>query len=174
MKYFIVNQEEKAEYTISLKDFDTKQKVLFTQGDADKFNGITNLSVIGKADAIYPDLYLAPLPMVSEKLKDIFQMYETNLIYKTVVFTNLEQKTQKVYRLMLTPIIEGLSEKTEYYKNNWEKHLVLKEKSLNGQQVFHLKTSLTNYLVVSLDVAESILKRGCQGLWFEEIEVDRS
>lgn len=172
MKYFILKEDEKLEYAIKFKDFPTRQKAVFLREDAQNYKDMTNLIVEGESDSIYPDLIQAPVLMVSERLKKIFEMYEDDLIYKTVILTNLELKTQEVYRLVITDVIEALSGKTTYFKNNWEDHIVLDSKKIGEKQIFHLRTSQTTYLVASMDVVESILKRGLVGIEFEEIEVD--
>lgn len=171
MKYFVLKQDKNLENAIELEEFNNSQKMILLKEDEQSFKDTANVIVKGTEDSVYPDFIQAPVLLVSDELHNVFKWYEDTLIYKIAVFTNLELKTQRVYRLVLTDIVEGLSEKTTYLKNGWVDKIVLDKEKIGDYNIFQIKAGVEYYFVVSLDVAESILKRGFIGTKFKEVEV---
>lgn len=171
MKYFILKQDRNLENAIELKGFNNSQKMILQKEDEALFNDTANVIVKGNEDSIYPDFIQAPVLLASEELHNIFKWYEDTIIYKIAVFTNLELKTQKVYRLVLTDVIDGLSDETTYFKNGWVENIVLDKEKIKDYNIFQIKAGVEYYFIVSLDVAESILKRSFTGIKFKEVEV---
>ena len=68
--------------------------------------------------------------------------------------------------------VDGTSDKTEYYPNGTVKRLVLNRKKIGRHNLFLLEGSHRKDPVVSLALAESILRRHPTGVRFEEVEVE--
>lgn len=171
MKYFMLKQDTSLENAVELKGFNNSQKVNMLKSDADKYRDLTGMDMISNENTVYPDLIQAPVLMVSEELHDLFKLYEPTIIYKIVVLTDKERKKQKVYRLVLPDIIDGLNEKTTYTKVGWLEKMVLDRNKIGDYNIFQIKAGLDIYFIVSLDVAEAMLKRGVKGIKFIEVEV---
>jgi hypothetical protein len=172
MRYFTVQYDYVLPYCIQLRDFlDSTSHKVFYKEEADTLNHITTLYVQGKEDHVYPDFFQTPVYMVSEKIKNILELYDEELIFKTVLLTNLEAKTQELYYHMVTDHIEGLSDQTTFHKNGLENKIVLDFEKVKDQRVFQLKDSKKHNLFMRLDVVESLLRRNVIGLIFEEVEV---
>ncbi|WP_243109379.1 imm11 family protein [Anaerophilus nitritogenes] len=171
MKYFIIKQEKEIGHLIKLRDFTGSNHMTFIKEQADQLNDVSILFVEGGKESVYTDFIENPVFLISDELKKVFEMYEYTLIFKTVVLSNIEEKTQKVYHMVLTDGIDGLSEKTTYYKNGWEKDIILDQEKLKNYNIFQIKGTVGNSMIVSLDVAESILRRDFTGVSFKEIEV---
>lgn len=172
MRYFILKQDRNLQKSIEFADFNNSQKMTLLKQDEKTFNESTNLFIKCSNDSIYPDYFQAPVLIVSDELHNIFKMHENTIIYKIVVFSNLKLKTQKVYRLVLPELIDGLSDKTTYLKNGWIDKIVLDADKIGEYNIFQVKAGGDYYFIVSLDVLESMLKRGkFMGIKFSEIEV---
>lgn len=171
MKYFILKQDTSLENAVELRDFNNSQKMNLLKEDASKFNSMTGLDIISNEDTVYPDLIQAPVLMISNRLYELFKLYEPTIIYKIVVFTDIERKKQEVYRLVLPDIVDALSEKTTYTKVGWLENMVLDSKKIGEYNIFQVKAGVDIYFIVSLDVAEAMLKRGYKGIKFIEVEV---
>ena len=50
--------------------------------------------------------------------------------------------------------------------------IVLDKSKINGQKIFRIKESEKPLIVVSLDVAESLLRRRFKGISLERLEID--
>ncbi|BCZ45184.1 hypothetical protein psyc5s11_12510 [Clostridium gelidum] len=172
MKYFVLKQDRNLENAIEIEDFNNSQKMILLKEDEEKYKDCTNVPIKGKNSGIYPDFIQAPVLLISDDLHKIFKLYENTIIYKIAVFTNLELKKQKVYRLVLPELLDALSEKAIYFKNGWIDKIVLDSKKIGDYNIFQIKAGVDYYFIVSLDVVESMLKRGTfTGVKFEEVEV---
>lgn len=174
MQYFVMKQDKRVENIITFPDFPGDKHAVLLKDQAETFNDITTLFVEGHSDKIYPDFIENPVFLVSEELKKVLEMYDSTLIFKTVVLSNVKEQTQKVYWLVLTDILDALSEKTEFYKNGWEKRVVIDEKKVKEHKIFQIKGLQKNELFIHLDVAESILRRNFKCIKLKKIETEVS
>lgn len=173
MKYFKISQDKLIDDIISFSDFKTDEHAILLKEQANSFNDVTTLFVEGNTDTIYPDFIENPVFLVSDELKKVFEMYDETLIFKTVILANLEAQTQHIYWLVLTDIIDALSDKTEFYKNGWEKNIFINDEKVDRRKIFQIKGLRKNQLIIHLDVAESILRREFNGIDFEEVGTEK-
>jgi hypothetical protein len=173
MKYFILKQDRNLENAIEIEGFNNSQKITLLKEDQEKYKDCSNVPVKGNENSVYPDLIQAPVLLVSDELHKIFKLYENTIVYKIAVFSNLEMKKQKVYRLVLPELLDALSDKSVYLKNGWIDKIILDSKKIGDYNIFQIEAGLDYYFIVSLDVVESMLKRGVfTGIKFEEVEVN--
>lgn len=172
MRYFIMKQDHQLPYSFKLRDFEmTGKHQVFYKEEADKLNEVSFLYVLGKGDEAYADFIQNPVYMVSEVVQGVLDMYEDDLVFKKVILIHKEAQIQKKYFHLVTDHIEGLSDKTPFYPDGREKKLILDYNKVKAHHVFQLKDAKGVYLIVSLAVVESLLRRKVQGILFEEIEV---
>ncbi|SDP16515.1 hypothetical protein [Clostridium gasigenes] len=171
MKYFILKQDKNLENAIEIEGFNNSKRMTLLKENENKFKESTNVPVKGNENSVYPDFIQAPVLLVSDALHKVFNLYENTIIYKIAVFSDLEMKKQKVYRLVLPDLLDVLSDKTLYLKNGWVDKIVLDSKKIGDYNIFEIKVGVDYYFIVSLDVVESILKRKFIGIKFEEVEV---
>lgn len=171
MNYFILKQDRNLENAVKIEGFNNSEKMILLKEDEDKFKECTDVPIICDEDTVFPDLVEAPVLLISDELHKLFNLYENTIIYKVAVFSNIKMKLQKVYRLVLPDIIDAVSDKTTYLKNGWVDKLVLDKDKLNNHNIFRVKAGVEYYFIVSLDVAESMLKRDFMGIKFEKVEV---
>lgn len=73
---------------------------------------------------------------------------------------------------MLPELLDALSDKAIFFKNGWIDKIVLDADKIGDYNIFQIKAGVDYYFIVSLDVVESMLKRGLfVGIKFEEVEV---
>lgn len=172
MQYFLMRLDKRIENIITFTDFPEDNHALLLKEQAKTFKDITTLFVEGDSDVVYPDFIENPVFLVSDELKKVLEIYDSTLIFKTVVLSNLKEETQKIYWLVLTDILDALSEKTEFYKNGWEKRILIDEEKTEGHRIFQVEGLQRNELLVHLDVAESILRRDFKGIELKKVESD--
>ncbi len=83
---------------------DEKSNILYVQ-NADK-------------EIEYVDYIDRTLLLVSDQMKDIIKVYNKTLEFKATTLTNMAKQSQEVYWFFEPPIVNCLSEKTEYLKDN--------------------------------------------------------
>lgn len=100
--------------------------------------------------SIFPDIFLKPYPLVSEMIMDVMRMYRIEPLFKRVILQDRTKGEYKVYFL-----------------------LCIDEDTVSLYRDFELKRSQKDELtcIISLDFAESILRRDAQGI--ELVECSR-
>ena len=172
MKYFVLKQDRNLENAIEIENFNNSQKMTLLKEDQEKYEDCTNVPVKGNENSVYPDFIQAPVLLVSDELHKIFKLYESTIVYKIAVFSDFKMEKQRVYRLVLPELLDALSEKAIYFKNGWIDKIVLDSNKIGDYNIFQIKAGVDYYFIVSLDVVESMLKRGTfTGIKFEEVEV---
>lgn len=172
MRYFIMKQDHNLTYSFKLRDFQmTGPHYTFYKEDAKRVKDISFLYVEGKGDEAYGDFIQNPLYMIAEKIQGVFDMYEDDLIFKKVVLINKEAQKQNVYFHVITDHIEVLSDKSLFYPDGKAKKIILDHNKIGIHHIFQNKELKEDYLFVSLEVVESLLRRKVQGILFEEVEV---
>lgn len=171
MYYFILKQDRNLTNAIEINGFNNSQKMILLKEDENKYKDCTSVPITSNDSSVFPDFIQAPVLLVSDELHKLFNLYENTIIYKIAVFSDLEREIQKVYRLVLPDVLDCLSDKTIYLKNGWVDKIVLDKNKIGNHNIFQVKAGVDYYFIVSLDVAESILKRDFMGIVMEKVEV---
>lgn len=117
----------------------------------------------------YPDYIASPIPLIAEKLYTILKKYQQDALFHQVVLIEKDTGKQKNYYMMLPPIIESANkEKTVYDRVGNVLDFVLGTECIGRNRIFRVR-ELKNQIAVRLDVAESILRRDANGIWFEPL-----
>lgn len=116
---------------------------------------------------VYPDYMDEPLRLISEKFKRMMSKYQPDIIFRTVVLLEMKTNRQKVYHLMAAPEIECAAAESARNLKGHVEQFVLDEEKVGANRIF-CASDYGNRLIVRLDVAESILRRTPDGIWFEK------
>lgn len=172
MRYFELTQDRQLRNLIAIEGFENCPDIVMDREQADSFKRCTNMYVKGDETSQYPDLFKSPVLMISEKLYQTLKYYDTSVIYKIVVLTDLEHRRQEIYRLMMPIIID--------MRNTGSAEL---DRQLHGgRRIFYVRGCpnescrqydghpawQNHHLIVTEEVAESILSLGSIGICYEE------
>ncbi|BFH60411.1 imm11 family protein [Paenibacillus azoreducens] len=132
------------------------------------------LDVHATADAEFTDWL--PLstsqPLLSDPMKRIIELYNTQARFKQVYLVNRELSRQELYWIPSVPSVDGISEQTEFYAHDQTlKHLVLDSQKLKEHHFFRLSGVREPYFIVSLEAAESLLRRSLSGFQLQKLEI---
>lgn len=126
-------------------------------------------------DVDIPDYVKIPTPMVSEQLKKVFQMYDENMSFKGVQCYPKQiedvKKAAPLYWTYYCEQLECLHSKAEIAPNGAIMKLVVNKNKLRGKDIVVIGGIQEKITLVSLAVAESILRRNLFGVAFEEIDL---
>ncbi len=173
MRYFFIKQDIGLPNSIRYRDFDiTGRSHLFLQSDSERLNDVTVLYLSGSGKEARPDFIQRPVNMFSFRLKDLLEAYEPSLIFKDVILIHKENSIQYNYVQTLIEQLDVISEKTEYYPNQTPKRLILDSQKIAYHHLFILNGIYRKDPIVSLPLAESLLRRKITGICFEEVEVE--
>ncbi len=175
MEYFELCQSKAVENPLVILKLD-KEKYTYRMTEAE-FAALDKLKVAwfsGREFEEICDILTEPAFLVSEKLKKSLQIYDKNISFKGVqLFSTAEESKQyPLYWVPFFPRLDCLHEHTKKQDNGMLKSLVLEEKKIRGKCIFRIDGILEYKVVVSLPVAESILRRRPYGVSLQRIEVE--
>lgn len=167
--YFAMEEDKRVKRRIRFKDIQTDTVYQITPEMTENMQEMASLFMEGDEESIYPDFFVAPLPLVSDRLKKVLELYDKTSVYKSVVLNQTKEKKQHIYWLVRAKEIDCLDERSEFYPNGQEKKIVLNEKSIGTYQIFQPIGLQRRKLIVRQEVAESIIRRKFDGILFEPI-----
>lgn len=173
MRYFLMKQDRNLPYQIRLSDPDLeKEQLFFRMEDLEKIKDTTVLQLSEQGGTVLPGVIERPALMVTDELKQLFELYEDDLIFRHVVMNSAKEQEQFHYHLMILKERDLLSEKTEYFLDGSIKKAVLDRNKIGIHHILSADRKKIRAPIVSLAVVESLLRRFVPGIIFEEIEVD--
>lgn len=119
------------------------------------------------------DVLKEPTFLISDKLKSIFEVYEPNMEFKGVKLYSDDVDNIQAHTYWVGDYFEvdSLHSSAEFYPNSWLKKLVLDEEKIIDKDIFKVANILETRIIVSLRVAESILRRKTLGVSLTKVEV---
>lgn len=173
MRFFTMEQDRTLWDMIQFRDFDIAgPRYIFYKEDADDIDPSATLYLAAESGETAPDYIQFPVHMVSDTVKKVLDMYEDDMVFRTIVITSKESEMLKVYHHLLLERLDMFSEQTEFYPNGSIKRLVLDAKKIGEHKVFMLNDKRFTNPYVSLEVVESLLRRGVVGIIWKEVEVE--
>lgn len=173
MRFFTMEQDRNLSDMIELRDFDIcGPRHIFYKKDAENINESTALYLSQKGGECAPDFIQSPIPMVSDTVKKVLDMYEDGMIFKSVVLISKERKTILPFHTLLLDDMDMFSDKTEFYANGSIKRLVLDSVKIGEHHIFWLNDKRFRNPFVSLEIVESLLRRNVTGIIWQEVEVE--
>lgn len=118
----------------------------------------------------YADYLEKPVPLIAEKFQRILQKYQQDILFQRVTLIEKETGQQKPYYFMMPPKIACADrEESRYDAVGNVQDFVLDVKKAGNRKIFQAE-DYGRQLLVRLDVAESILRREADGIWFEPVK----
>ncbi|MDP4180319.1 MAG: serine protease [Bacillota bacterium] len=174
MEYYIISQDDRiidyAEPT-GLSKVISRDAV--RNGDIDTLNDEpVQVFIKEKAENEYIDFIEKPIPLITDKIKQVFDMYEKDIFYKPIMLADSKRMKVALYHLIVPQKLNCLSQKSEFYPDGTLKKLVLDKGKIESTKVFSVKGIKEDYLIIELDVVESILRRNSTGIKLKKAEVE--
>ncbi|MED4573045.1 hypothetical protein P9302_26940 [Brevibacillus agri] len=144
----------------------------FACSKSEAFLPLTVLDVQSEGALAYPDWLEKPTVMLSDRMKSITAKYNPGIRWKRVDLIDRQQNDRNVYWLMQVPAVDVLSKSSEFHQNGALKRMVLDYEKARKHHVFSIQGILEPYIVVSMDAAESFLRRGLTGFVLQKVEIE--
>lgn len=110
--------------------------------------------------------------LVSERVKDVFSMYAPLMRYKQFFLFNNRWGEHHIYHAPIFRQLHCLSPESSWNAfRNRVMHCVLDKDSIKDDPIFKVADAGERIVVIRLDVAESLLRRGIIDFRLEEMEV---
>lgn len=174
MEYYELSQSKKVENAIEILGLD-QEKYCYAMKEAD-FEALDKLKVAyysGREFEEICDILITPTFMVSDCMKKLMELYERDIQFKGVqVFpTAQESERYPLYWVPKFPEINCFHKKTVIQDNGMVEKLVLDKRKIGNRQIFRLPGIIEYKVIVTMPVAESILRRRMYGVGLQKIEV---
>lgn len=118
----------------------------------------------------YADYIQSPIPLIAEGFYKILSKYAPNAFFHRVVLVEKESGVQKHYYCMIPPeLVCAEKTKSTYDTTGQVKDFVLDSSKVGMHRIF-MAGDYQRKVIVRLDVAESILRREPNGIWFEPVK----
>lgn len=120
-----------------------------------------------------PDVLEKDSFFVSNEIKHVFHMYEDNIPFKAIhVYPfGMVVDTVPVYWVFYPKKVECLHSSVRIFPNGELEKLILDKEKIPKKDIFSISNICMNRVIVSLPVAESLLRRNVFGISLKEVEV---
>lgn len=95
MEYYICELDKSVQNKFIMEKFPESDSVEYDTSNANQVREHTILYTIESDKSSYPDVLEAPLYMVSQKVREVLELYDETAIYKKVSMINMPRKTRK-------------------------------------------------------------------------------
>lgn len=121
---------------------------------------------------VFIDFMTEPMVMVTEKVKKCLQLYEPNMPFKEIVLLDSKKRMARNYFVPRFAELDCLTGRSEYTNWNYDlRYAELEVGKIRDKAVFTIKGPRKRNIVIRLDVAESLLRRGAKGFLLRETDV---
>lgn len=170
MRYFRMKAHPKIRNCTTLAGFGGGEAMGLDLSDGHRIKSLSVVEVRGGGDSVTPDWLEVPVPLIKEVYAELLMAYEDKLLLRPVMFNHRGRMVQERYQMVLAERVPCVHGESESYPNGAVKRLILDSDKIRGRNLFKVQGTSTEMVVVSLDLAESLLRRDCYGILFEEIE----
>lgn len=149
MDYFWLRQDDRYLNPPRIHGFIKKyRRSDFTIENEYKIDEKNVVFVDSKIPLDYVDVIDSQVFLVNENVKRVFEMYETSVRYKTFCLLDNRNKDLKLYYAPILPVIQG------------DPKSIIEKEQKGDRAVFRIEELPYDGVVIRLDVAESLLRRG--------------
>lgn len=162
MDYFWLRQDERYMYLPHIHKFIGKyRRSDFTIENAYKIPERNVVFVDSEKSLDYADVIDRQIFLISEDVKDVFEMYDPSISYKTFCLLDNMHMDLKLYYVPIIRSIDGTDEPDKFCGRVCsEKELIIKHEYLDNRPILRVEELPSDGVIVRLDVAESLLRRG--------------
>lgn len=174
MEYYLMNQMEvnPPKYVLLKKEM---YSYLLTKENFEKMPDISVGYYEYGVDATLPDVMVRPTFMVNETIKNVIEMYDETVTFKTLTFLpnamdEMKDKS-KSYAIPKLRRYDCLHEESVVMPEGTIKKLIIDRTKIPNADIFQIKNTIQNKVIVSLRMAESISRRNVYGVEFQKVQV---
>lgn len=174
MEYFELFQSKKVEHPIEVIGLEKeKYSYTMTEQEYEQLDKLIVAYFLGHASEEICDILEKPTFLISDNLKNVMELYEKEMEFKGVQLFPKEEEC-KQYPLYWVPLFHEekcLHKDTVFLDNGMISKLILDQERIGNRQILRISDILEYKVIVSLPVAESILRRRLYGIGIQKIEV---
>lgn len=121
----------------------------------------------------YIDVLDTQLFLVCDEIKKVFEMYKPSMIFKTICIVNNLDGSNCIYHAPLFTKLDCIPDCYKVIKDRKKlKRLILLKKKVEDESIFKIANIDSEIIIIRLDVAESLLRRGITKFHLEKVELE--
>lgn len=173
MKYFRVSQDRDVSNLIVPAGIDP---AVYRDGvSRQEFDRAKNMIVTyftNSQDLEKPDILYTPAFLVSDRFKRLLQKFDSQMRFKGIRCypEDVDDPEALLYWWPYLPKIKCLSERTEKYPTGLIRHLVVESAEIPDKPIIMMDDTLETIVLVSEELAESMLRRYFWGMDFVPVD----
>lgn len=178
MEYFQISQRREIVKPIKVIGLDRDYyKANIKREDFKKIPSLLVAYFENEEDLEIPDILTSPSFFISDRLKRLIDLYAGEYVdFKGIHvyesdFSNIEHIASYAYWVMGMEECNCLHPDTETFPTGMLKHMVLDANKINGRDILKVGGIVENRYIVSLPLAESIMRRNMYGVLLEKVEI---
>ena len=175
MRYFMLKQDERI--TDMPYQQDLFEKIDLRHISASKAGLIPARTLIRlrpSKNTVFPDVLCNPVLLVTREMRDVIKVFDQYLVFRQVVCLDPENQMVQLYFMPMLEDIDCLSDKSEYVNESRAtlSKAVIMRSPIRDKSLFQIKHNTKRISIIRLDLAESLLTRGCKGFTLVEAAVE--
>jgi hypothetical protein len=171
MEYFLLSQDDRI--VGAVKPLGLSQLVKDHGLVTESWDNLTNLPAqfyLENSNPEYIDFIAKPVPIISNRLKQLFQIFDPKIFFKPVALANPKAIHQELYWLINPPSCDCIAAKSEFNKNGTIKRLAIDCSKTDERWIFKVARITECLIVINLGVAECMLRREFNGIQLIRID----
>lgn len=170
LKYFILTNEEKNPL---LQIMNINQSIDVRKLNRKEYQTIPSYVLLNAKlgiDGIFPDIIEKPVFLLSRAAMEVTGLYDSNIPFLFFVLFDTDKGECASY---FSPVLEEedcLAQKPV----PGQRELILDRSKMGGIPLFRIRTGTESAVIIRMDLAESLLKRGAIGLNLKEVSLTGS
>lgn len=155
--YFLIREDEQ---------FGNKIRPIPVEVRGQSFHNIPNVSYVqvdSTGNAQHLDWMDRPRVIISDAMKLLLDKYNSNLQFKIIHAIDQVNSMQTTYWFVEIPAVECTSAQCQLNNNGTIKELSLDYSQIQKHHIFTIEDISEPYVVISLELAESMLRRSMRG-----------
>ena len=123
-----------------------------------------------KPNNIYPDFIEKPIPLISNKVKELFdELNIKSIFYKSVILADIKRMEQTLYWLVVPRKIDCMYDETIFNRDNSIQRLKIDSEKVGYYKVFKVNGIIEDYIIVDESVVNILGFGNFFGFEFEKI-----
>lgn len=175
MKYFEIQDTPELKYAPRLKNWYGKIDVRDIRLDAFPQLPEMQLFLIEPSERVdYTDIILFPFLLVSPMVREVIEMYRERCFFRRVILLNQQKKESGSYCLPVLDETSNIRLRRISYKNGvyiTDGTTEKGERVYPDRNLFWVRDSQKRHIILSMELAESLIRRGVTGLGLCEVEL---
>jgi hypothetical protein len=170
LKYFTIEENKKIKNVPIVSNwYETSKRLGININEFNSINDKIILKISSNKETIFTSVMTHPFFMIHNDIFKIVKKYEPSILSKKIILLDSENSFSELYQITLLPYLDCIDKDKKKYEK-----IVLDELKMQGRKkrnIFWIKGHDSNVPIISLELAESILRREPKGIQLTEVEI---